>query len=49
MAEPDIDTDQLDDAAVLALLSLTVHDADRFSGLARAAWQAPQDVGAKFI
>jgi len=38
MAEPEIDTDRIDDA-VLALLYLTVHDADRFSGMARA-WKS---------
>ena len=38
MAEPDIDTDLID-AAVLALLHLTLHDVDRISGLARA-WKS---------
>jgi hypothetical protein len=38
MDQPDIDLDRIDEA-VLALMYLTVHDADRFSGLARA-WKS---------
>ena len=38
MGEPDIDLDRIDEAA-LALLYLTIHDADRFSGTARA-WKS---------
>ena len=38
MDKPDIDTDRIDEA-VLALMYLTVHDVDRFSGLARA-WKS---------
>jgi hypothetical protein len=43
MDKAEIDTDRIDDA-VLALLYLTAHDADRVSGLARAwktfSWEA---------
>lgn len=35
MDKTDIETDRIDDA-VLALMYLTIHDANRFSGLARA-------------
>jgi hypothetical protein len=38
MGKPDIDMDRIDEA-VLALMYLTVHGADRFSGLARA-WKS---------
>ena len=38
MDKPDIDTDRIDDA-VLALMYLTLHDANRFSGFARA-WKS---------
>jgi len=38
MDVPDVDTDRIDEA-VLALMFLTLHDADRFSGFARA-WKS---------
>ena len=38
MGEPDIDLDRIDQA-VLALLYLTVHDIDKFTGLGRA-WKS---------
>jgi hypothetical protein len=38
MGEPDIDLDRIDEAA-LALLYLTVHDAEGYSGTARA-WKS---------
>jgi hypothetical protein len=38
MGKTDIDTNKVDDA-VLALMYLTLHDANRFSGLARA-WKS---------
>ena len=38
MDEPDIDLDRVDETA-LALLYLTIHDADRVSGTARA-WKS---------
>jgi hypothetical protein len=38
MSEPDIDLDRLD-AAVLALMYLTLHDKNKYSGLVRA-WKS---------
>ncbi len=38
MDQPEIDTDRIDDA-ILALMYLTLHDADRFTGLVRA-WKS---------
>ena len=35
MGKPELDLDRIDEA-VLALLYLTMHDSDRFSGTARA-------------
>ena len=38
MSEPEIDLDRIDDA-VLALMYLTLHDLNKFTGLARA-WKS---------